>query len=124
MLTLWIVFALITAGALFAVLWPLRRWSVAVAAETGNDSAVYRDQLDEIERDLALGSIGANEAEAARIEVSRRLLAADAAETTHMRDAATNGDDAAHGPNRRRRLSVALAVMVLTVGAGSLYLML
>ena len=121
---LWIVFALMTAGALFAVLWPLRRWSVAVAADTGNDSAVYRDQLDEIERDLASGNIGANEAGAARIEVSRRLLAADQAETARTRDAAPNGDNAAHGAIRRRRLSFALAAIVLTVGAGSLYLML
>ena len=122
MLTLWIVFALMTAGALFAVLWPLRRWSVAVAAETGNDSAVYRDQLDEIERDLASGSIGANEAQAARIEVSRRLLAADQAETAGIGKAAASDNTAANNRIRGRKLSAALAMIVLTFGAGSLYL--
>ena len=122
MLTLWIVFALMTAGALFAVLWPLRRWSVAVAAETGNDSAVYRDQLDEIERDLASGSIGANEAQAARIEVSRRLLAADQAETARIGKAAASDNTAANNRIRGRKLSAALAMIVLTFGAGSLYL--
>jgi cytochrome c-type biogenesis protein CcmH len=120
----WMVFALMTAGALFAVLWPLRPRSAALAARTGNDSAVYRDQLHEIERDLAAGSIDPSEVEAARIEVARRLLAADAAETVGIGDAATNGENAASNLVRRRRLSAALAVIVLTVGAGSLYLML
>jgi cytochrome c-type biogenesis protein CcmH len=124
MLMLWIVFALMTAGALFAVLWPLRRWSVAVAAETGNDSAVYRDQLDEIERDLASGNIGANEAGAARIEVSRRLLAADQAETAGIGKAAASDNTAANNQVRGRKLSAALAMIVLTLGAGSLYLVL
>ena len=89
-MTPWIVFALMTGAALFAVLWPLRRGSVTAAAASGNDAAVYRDQLHEIERDLAAGSLGANEAEAARIEVSRRLLAADQAEGARVRDPARN----------------------------------
>ena len=42
----------------------------------GEDVAVYRDQLEEVERDRNNGAIGAAEAEAARIEVSRRLIAA------------------------------------------------
>ena len=109
-----------TVGALFAVLWPLHRASVAGAARGGNDSAVYRDQLHEIERDLAAGSIGANEAQAARIEVSRRLLAADQAETAGIGAASDNA--AAINQVRGRKLSAALAMIVLTLGAGSLYL--
>ena len=42
----------------------------------GSEVAVYKDQLAEIERDLASGLIAAPEAEAARVEISRRLLAA------------------------------------------------
>src|SRR5690349_8578662 len=87
---LWIVLALMTGAAVFAVLWPLRRWSAAGAAQVDYDSAVYRDQLQEIERDLAAGSIGVNEAEAARIEVSRRLLAADQVEAARSSAAASN----------------------------------
>jgi len=80
-MTLWFVFALMTAAAIFAVLWPLGQ---AANAQAGSDLAVYRDQLDEIERDRAAGLIGAAEADAARVEVSRRLIAAaDAAELTH-----------------------------------------
>jgi cytochrome c-type biogenesis protein CcmH len=74
LMTLWFVFALMTAAAIFAVLWPLRR-----GGKPPNDvseTAVYKDQLAEIERDLAAGLIGTSEAEAARVEISRRLLAA------------------------------------------------
>ena len=42
----------------------------------GSDVAVYRDQIDEIARDRDAGLIGEAEADAARVEVSRRLLAA------------------------------------------------
>lgn len=41
------------------------------------DIRIYQDQLGEVERDLARGIIGAEEAERARTEVSRRILAAD-----------------------------------------------
>jgi cytochrome c-type biogenesis protein CcmH len=42
----------------------------------GNEETVYKDQLLEIERDVSAGLIGATEAQAARVEISRRLLAA------------------------------------------------
>jgi cytochrome c-type biogenesis protein CcmH len=42
----------------------------------GSEAAVYKDQLAEIDRDLAAGLIVASEAEAARTEIGRRLLAA------------------------------------------------
>ena len=121
-MTPWIVFALMTGAALFAVLWPLRRRSVTAAAESGNDAAVYRDQLHEIERDLAAGSLGANEAEAARIEVSRRLLAADQAEGARIRDPAANPQMPTKNRGRTRHISAAIASIVLTFGAAGLYL--
>jgi cytochrome c-type biogenesis protein CcmH len=75
-MNLWFVFALMTVAAVFAVLWPLgRRYQ---AQTGGTEEAVYRDQLAEVDRDLAGGLIGAAEAEAARIEIGRRLLAASA----------------------------------------------
>jgi cytochrome c-type biogenesis protein CcmH len=75
---LWLVFALMTAAAIFAVLWPLARKR---SFDRGvPDVAVYRDQLDEIERDRANGTLGGAEADAARVEVSRRLLTAAGAQ--------------------------------------------
>ena len=73
-MTLWFVFALMTVAAIFAVLWPLRRGQRS--QHGGSEVAVYQDQLAEIDRDAAAGLIGASEAEAARVEISRRLLAA------------------------------------------------
>ena len=73
-MNLWFVFALMTAAAIFAVLLPLGLQNRAQAG--GNEASVYRDQLAEIDRDLASGLIGPQEAAAARVEIGRRLLAA------------------------------------------------
>lgn len=78
-MTLWFVFALMTVAAIFAVLWPLGR--NGRAQDQGSEVAVYKDQLAEVERDLAAGLIPAPDAEAARVEISRRLLAAAANES-------------------------------------------
>jgi cytochrome c-type biogenesis protein CcmH len=73
-MTLWFVFALMTAAAIFAVLWPLGRQGCPQS--DASEAAVYKDQIAEIDRDLAAGLIGPPEAEAARVEIGRRLLAA------------------------------------------------
>src|SRR5579863_288207 len=77
-MVLWLIFAVMTAAAVFAVVWPLGR--KPGAARGGSDRLVYQDQLAEIGRDRAAGLIGEAEAESARIEISRRLLAAADAE--------------------------------------------
>ncbi|MGZ5807604.1 MAG: c-type cytochrome biogenesis protein CcmI [Croceibacterium sp.] len=107
---LWFVLALMTAAAIFAVLWPLAR---RTPLRSGSDAAVYRDQLDEIERDRASGLIAEREAEAARIEVSRRLLAAaDTVAPAPPQDGMTG----------RRRAAGLAALILLPLGAASLYL--
>lgn len=78
-MTLWFLFALMTAAAIFAVLWPLGRGTRPQSE--GTEATVYKDQLSEIDNDLAAGLIGAPEAGAARVEISRRLLAAADAES-------------------------------------------
>jgi len=109
-MTLWFVFALMTAAAIFAVLWPLGRsgGSRGDASET----VVYKDQLAEIDRDLAAGLIGAPEAEAARVEIGRRLLAAD----DQQRQPATVVN------LRLRRTAAAIALVGLPVLAVAFYL--
>jgi cytochrome c-type biogenesis protein CcmH len=77
-MTLWFVFALMTAAAVFAVLWPLGRGGRP--ERQGSETVVYKDQLAEIQRDASGGLIGPVEAEAARVEIGRRLLAASDAE--------------------------------------------
>src|SRR5882757_3785163 len=73
-MTLWVLFAGMTAAAIFAVLWPLGRGGAV--RRSGSDLEVYRDQIAELKRDRDAGLIADAEAEAARVEVSRRLLAA------------------------------------------------
>jgi len=114
---LWILFALMTAAAIFAVLWPLGR--KAGAARTGSDLLVYQDQLEEIDRDRGAGLIGDAEAEAARIEVSRRLLAAADAQATAHTPAVKPSQSL-----RRRRIAAVAALMILPLVPLGLYLML
>ncbi|HTH33392.1 MAG TPA: c-type cytochrome biogenesis protein CcmI [Xanthobacteraceae bacterium] len=116
-MTLWIIFALMTAAAILAVLWPLGR--KAAEAGGGNDLVVYRDQLDEIGRDHSAGLIGQAEAEAARVEVSRRLLAAADAQAAIAKPTTT----AVQRASRRRAAAIA-ALLVLPVLPLSFYLML
>src|SRR3974390_1090408 len=107
---LWASVAAMTVVAIAGVLWPLFRKR---PARSGSDVAVYRDQLQEIERDLGLGLIGAKEAEAARIEVSRRLLGA----TDEGGEIASDS-----GWSFGRSAIAGLALVLLTIGSAALYL--
>jgi cytochrome c-type biogenesis protein CcmH len=111
-MALWLLFALMTAMAIFAVLWPLARRSGKL--RSGSDLAVYRDQLEEIQRDRAAGQIGDVEAEAAKVEVSRRLIGAA--------DAPAGGLPTAAVASWHRRLVAVIALVALPLGAGGLYL--
>jgi cytochrome c-type biogenesis protein CcmH len=109
-MTLWFVFALMTVAAIFAVLWPLSR--TAPSPDGGNEATVYKDQLAEVDRDVAAGLIGAAEAEAARVEIGRRLLAA------------VDGERASPAQSnlRLRRVSAIVALVALPVAAVTFYL--
>jgi cytochrome c-type biogenesis protein CcmH len=108
---LWLILALMTAAALGAAVWPLVR--MGRTAATGSDLVVYRDQLEEIERDRTDRRIGADEAEAARVEVSRRLLAAANAESALPAETGHGG--------RRRVAAVAAAVVMIPLLAFAFY---
>ncbi len=113
-MALWLIFGLLTAAAIFAVLWPLGRQA---RLRTDSDLSVYRAQLDEIEADRAAGRIAENEAAAARVEISRRLLAA--ADTAKTAGAPA---DAPADAMWRRRAAALVALVLIPIGAGSLYL--
>src|SRR5215468_9542825 len=110
---LWFALALMTGAAMAVIAWPLTR--KAGALRSGSDLAVYRDQLDEIKRDHAAGRIGDSEAEAAQVEVSRRLLAAADAEAAQA--AATMPT-----PGSRRRAVALAALLVVSFGSAGTYL--
>ena len=76
---IWAVLILMTAIAAGAVLLPYLRGRTAPAPRAAYDLEIYRDQLAEVERDQTRGLIESGEAQAARLEIARRALAADAA---------------------------------------------
>lgn len=111
-MAIWFLLVLMTVLAMAAVLWPLAHRRPVTG---GTDIEVYRDQLDEISRDRDTGLIGETEAEAAKVEVSRRLIAAaDAASVP----AATSP------PLWGRRAGAVAGLVFLPVGTIVLYLML
>jgi len=112
---LWVVLALMTVTAIAAVVWPLARANRSL--RSGSDVAVYKDQLEEIQRDREAGLIGASEAEAAQVEVSRRLLAAADAETARTSDVST-------GTTATQRRFAVMVALVVSVGSASTYLLL
>jgi cytochrome c-type biogenesis protein CcmH len=113
---LWVIFAVMTAAAIFAALWPLGRGPRRLRG--GSDVLVYKDQLQEIDRDRAAGLIGEAEAEAARLEVSRRLLSA--ADTDEPAAVEKTPAPAARG--WRRRAATIAVLVILPLGPPSLYL--
>ena len=97
------LFAILVFLVLLVIVRPLLRGGTAAA--TGHDEAVYRDQLAELDRDISRGLITEAEAGSARLEIQRRLLAADRAAT-----------EATPGPSNGSSRVAALVVVVLVAG--------
>ena len=74
----WLATGGLALSAVAILLAPLVRPPRDAAARADYDIEIYRDQLDELERDRARGLIDGANAEAARREIGRKLLAADA----------------------------------------------
>lgn len=73
----WATAFLIAAAVALPLLAAVLRAKGSGLDGAASDVAVYRDQLKEVDRDLARGVLTEGEAEAVRVEVSRRLLDAD-----------------------------------------------
>jgi len=110
----WILAGLLTAVAVALVLHPLMRRQGA-ADRAAFDMAVYRDQLAEVDRDLKRGLIAPEQAEAARAEIGRRLLRADAARTA-------DPEDAGAAPGRSARIAALAVVVTVPLLALAVYL--
>lgn len=109
-MALWFVLGLMTVAAAFAVLWPLSRVTAGVPGN--NELAVYRDQLAEVERDVAAGLVSERDADAARVEIGRRMIAAS--EVTPVVSSSNNG--------RARRAVAVVALAGLPLLAAGVYL--
>lgn len=128
----WIMFAAATALAAIAVLVPYAKGQRemredAAASVGGSDAEVYKDQLGEVERDLDRGMLSEPEAEAARIEISRRLLKAnDLRDDGHPIDGVNERDAGQSAPKNKSRLRsgavLTTAFLLVPIGALATYL--
>lgn len=86
----WIIPILIALAVALLLARSLRATPEVGQSAAASDIAVYRDQLKEIDRDLARGVLTEAEAEAVRTEVSRRLLEADKRASEAQAETASN----------------------------------
>ena len=113
---IWALFALMALAVVVALVWPLLRTPPAPAERAAYDMTVFRDQLAEVDRDLERGVLTIGEADSARLEIQRRMLAASKLAPEQMRS---------ETPAMRSLLTAGLAVVVpfaalalyMTVGA-------
>lgn len=103
----WIIIALLTAAVAIVLTYPLMRsYGTADTAREG-EVAVYRDQLAELQRERESGLIGETEAEYARAEIGRRLLAAASGQT---------GEKPAMAPRRHNALASIVTLLLPLMG--------
>ncbi len=103
----WIVSVAITFAVAGLLIGALRAARLRDVTAANSDIAVYKDQLAEVERDLARGIVTESEADAVRVEVSRRLLDADTRDT---------GDKA----EQKGQSGIGITIVALCVIAGGL----
>ncbi|MEI6558419.1 MAG: c-type cytochrome biogenesis protein CcmI [Rhodospirillaceae bacterium] len=106
----WILAAALTAAVVATLVRPVLRPGAPPPTRAAWNLEVYRDQLAEIGRDLGRGVIEAAQAEAARTEISRRILAADSAPARPPR------------PARPNRITVLVLIAGMPLAALTLYL--
>jgi cytochrome c-type biogenesis protein CcmH len=110
---LWLALGLMTLIAVGLVVAPLVRRAGPAASRRDYALRVYRAQLAELAREQDRGLLGEREAEAARLEVERRILALDAAERQARQTALWRG--------RRHWVSAVVLLIGLPALAGGLY---
>ena len=120
MIAFWVIATLLSAVVAAALVVPLLGKRRRVRDRREYDLAVYRDQLREVDRDLARGVLAEDQARASRIEIERHILAA-------APDGEPNGGDvrrsAAGAAPAQSPWALAVGVAVLIPAGGfALYL--
>ncbi len=111
----WLIAGILTFGSVLALVWPVINGTESQDSRAEHDLRVYRDQLDELGRDHAQGRVGDTELEAARIEIQRRMLAADAEIRNGRREAERMSP-------ARRMLMVVVLVFFVPAAALAVYM--
>lgn len=107
----WAVAACLAVVVAALLVGAMRRSTDPASDSIASDLAVYRDQLTEIDRDLARGTIGPDEAARLRAEIGKRVIEAD-----RGRAAPVTAKSAGSGV-----VAVAVILTVLLPGAMAVY---
>jgi cytochrome c-type biogenesis protein CcmH len=112
---LWALFAILCLAVIAILIAPLLKGAAEARPRVDYDIVVYRSQLAEIDSEVAEGLLTAEQAEAARAEVHRRMLAAEDAELQMPLQPVARA-------NRYVRIGAIVAIaLVIPVGGGALY---
>ncbi len=108
----WASVGILSFVVVAVVLYPLMQRGMRTTGRAAESVGVYRDQLEELNRDLDFGLLTEEQAAAATVEIERRILAA-----TRAAEASASGIGA-----MGRGFMVAAIAVGLPAGALSLYL--
>ncbi len=100
---IWVLIGLAALVAVAVLLWPLLRAPGVAQDRASYNVAVFQDQLKEVDRDLERGVLTPTEADAARLEIQRRIIAAGKV---------TQGEIRTDSPLRRKLTAGGIAVLV------------
>ncbi|WP_319824125.1 c-type cytochrome biogenesis protein CcmI [Thalassovita sp.] len=109
----WIITGVLAFVVATLLAWTLLKGRTGQEPPAAYDLRVYRDQLKEVEKDLARGVINAEDAERTKAEISRRILAADAQ--------VQSGGNSGGQPDGLGRALAVIVGAVLVAGSIGLY---
>ncbi len=112
---LWVIFAILCLAVLAVLIVPLWKGGGGGPTRIDYDMVVYRSQLTEIEQEIERGVLTKEQADAARAEIYRRMLAAEDAELKKPHRFLLGG-------SRIWRIAAIIVIaLVIPVGAGIFY---
>lgn len=107
-----IVAALLCLAVVGILAWPVIRRGEPGLSRAAYDLTVFQDQLKEVDRDVARGVLTAAEADAARLEIQRRIIASGRAPA----------EEITVGTNRSRWIGIGVTAVLVPLVAVAAYL--
>ena len=106
----WLVIGFVLAGVIVVAVRPLVRGKETSGKPSSHDLNVFTDQLASIDSDVARGVLTEDQAGPTRLEISRRILAADRRSRGEFEP----------GPAGKAVTGIAVALLAMFLGLGSL----
>ena len=106
----WLVVGLVLATVIVVAVRPLVSGKESFGKPSSHDLGVFKDQLASVDADVARGVLTEDQAGPTRLEISRRILAADR----------RSREESEPGPAGRTANRIAVALLVVFLGVGSL----